>query len=102
MDVIAVSEAVSEAVSRARRGDGPTFIVCDTYRYMGHFEGDEQTYRTKQDVDEWRTKDPILRLKDTMVREGALTDKEFDDLNASILTEIDDAGALAEKSEWPG
>jgi pyruvate dehydrogenase E1 component alpha subunit len=68
---------------------------------MGHFEGDEQTYRTKQDIEEWKTKDPILRLKDIMVREGALTDKEFDELNESILKEIDDAVAFAEKSEWP-
>ena len=51
MDVLAVSQAAAEAVARARRGEGPTFLVCDTYRYMGHFEGDDQTYRTKEDVE---------------------------------------------------
>jgi acetoin:2,6-dichlorophenolindophenol oxidoreductase subunit alpha len=101
MDVMAVSEAASEAVNRARRGDGPTFIVCDTYRYMGHFEGDDQTYRTKQDVEDWKTKDPILRLRDLMIREGALTDKEYDDMNATVLNEIDDAVAFAQRSGWP-
>jgi len=62
MDVLAVHEATQEAVERARRGDGPTLLECKTYRYMGHSRGDPGNYRSRQEVDEWRARDPILQL----------------------------------------
>jgi len=101
MDVVAVSQAAAEAVARARRGEGPSFLVCDTYRYMGHFEGDDQTYRTKADVEVWIEKDPILKLRDLMVSGGMMDRKEFDALDSSTMHEMDEAVAYAEKSEWP-
>ncbi len=61
-DVLAVREAVAEAVARARAGDGPTFLECKTYRLRGHYEGDPGKYRELAEADEWRAKDPIARL----------------------------------------
>jgi pyruvate dehydrogenase E1 component alpha subunit len=101
MDAIAVSQTAAEAVARARRGEGPSFLVCDTYRYMGHFEGDDQTYKTTEEVEGWRAKDPITGLRDLMIREGALTENEFAELDSEILKEIEEAVTYAEKSEWP-
>jgi pyruvate dehydrogenase E1 component alpha subunit len=62
-DVVTVREAAEGAVSRARAGDGPTLIECKTYRWHGHFEGDQQRYRTKDELEEWRGRDPLLQLR---------------------------------------
>jgi TPP-dependent pyruvate/acetoin dehydrogenase alpha subunit len=61
-DVLAVRAAAEGAVTRARRGEGPTLIECKTYRWHGHFEGDPQRYRDKAEVASWREKDPLVRL----------------------------------------
>ncbi len=62
MDVLAVREATLRAVARGRRGDGPSFLVCTTYRYGGHHVGDRQDYKDAEEARAWRAKDPILRL----------------------------------------
>lgn len=62
-DVLAVYEAVSEAVKRARKGEGPSLVECKTYRWRGHFEGDACTYRCDEELKEWKAKDPIPVLK---------------------------------------
>jgi pyruvate dehydrogenase E1 component alpha subunit len=61
-DLIAVYEAVHEAVKRARKGLGPTLLECVTYRWRGHFEGDVLHYRTEKEVEEWKKKDPISKF----------------------------------------
>jgi TPP-dependent pyruvate/acetoin dehydrogenase alpha subunit len=61
-DVLAVREAAERAVTRARAGGGPTLIEALTYRWRGHFEGDGQKYRTKDEVAQWRERDPLLAL----------------------------------------
>jgi pyruvate dehydrogenase E1 component alpha subunit len=101
MDVLAVSKAAEEAIARARRGEGPSFLVCDTYRYMGHYEGDEQTYRTDEEVRGWKDQDPILRLRDVMIGEGLLNQQEYEELDKSVVAEVEDAVSYAERSEWP-
>ena len=58
-DVLAVHEAVTEAVKRARKGQGPSLVECKTYRWRGHFEGDACTYRCTEELEEWMAKDPI-------------------------------------------
>jgi acetoin:2,6-dichlorophenolindophenol oxidoreductase subunit alpha len=101
MDVTAVYQAASEMVARARRGGGPSFLACDTYRYMGHFEGDDQKYRTLEEVDEWKRVDPILRFKKLLIDQGNLSEEKYAQIDASILRQVDEAVDFAEKSEWP-
>jgi pyruvate dehydrogenase E1 component alpha subunit len=100
-DVIAVYEAVHEAVERARRGEGPTLIECKTYRHRGHFEGDPMVYRTKEEVEEWKKKDPIRRFKEKLIEMGMLTEKEAEEIDREIEREIDNAVKFAEESPLP-
>ncbi len=100
-DVLAVYEAVGEAVARARRGEGPTLVECKTCRYYGHYEGDTQTYRTKQEFEECHKRDPIPRFRKKLVKMGALTEKEADKIHQEVEEEIDRAVKFAEESPLP-
>ena len=104
MDVLSVYEAVSQAVERARRGEGPTLVECKTYRFRGHHEGDPkrgETYRTKQEMDEWEKRDCILRLGEKLIKERKSTQAELDAINQEVMKEIDDAVAFAKESPPP-
>ena len=100
-DVIAVYEAVGEAVARARKGEGPSLVECKTYRLHGHTEGDPQTYKPKEEAEEWLKKDPIPRFRKRLVEMGVLTEKEADDIQQEILEELDKAVKFAEESPYP-
>jgi len=100
-DVIAVVEAVSEAVNRARKGDGPTIVECKTYRWHGHFEGDAQTYKASEEVEEWKKRDPIFSFKSRLIEMAVITDKDYDNITDEITAEIDDAVTFAEQSPFP-
>jgi len=101
MDVTAVNEAVAEARERAVDGEGPTFIEANTYRYMGHYEGDEQVYRDQEEVKRMRDRDPIDSFRDRLVDRGELTRAEFEEMQAEIEEEIADAIAYAEDADPP-
>ena len=100
-DVLAVYEAVGEAVTRARKGQGPTLIECKTYRHRGHFEGDPQTYKTKEEVEEWMKKDPIPRFRKQLIEMGVLTEGDADKITREINEEIEKAVKFAEESPYP-
>lgn len=100
-DVIAIYEAVSEAVARARGGEGPTLIECKTYRYRGHFEGDSEVYRTKEEVEEWKKKDPVGRFKEKLIEMGILAEKEANEIDQQVEEEMDKAVAFAKGSPFP-
>jgi pyruvate dehydrogenase E1 component alpha subunit len=101
MDVLAVRETVGRAVRSAREGKGPSLIEAKTYRFRGHFEGDQQVYRTQAEVDEWRKKDPIIRLRSTMVAQGVLTESDFEKMEAEAKAKVADAVKFAEASPSP-
>ena len=101
-DVLAVYEAVSEAVSRARKGEGPTFIECKTCRWGGHFEGDTQTYRKEGEIEECKKKDPIPRFREKLIKMGMLTEKDVDKIHQEAIEEMDKAVKFAEESPYPG
>jgi acetoin:2,6-dichlorophenolindophenol oxidoreductase subunit alpha len=101
MDVVAVYEAVSEAVERARRGEGPTFIEAKVYRFRGHFEGDPEKYRTRETVAEWRAKDPILTTESLLRETGTLTDNIAHRMRDDILAEVESAVETALASPMP-
>ncbi len=100
-DVLAVYEAVGEAVARARKGQGPTLIECKTYRHRGHFEGDPQTYKAKEEIEEWLKKDPIPRFKKQLIEMGVLTEETADKIVQEMNQEIERAVKFAVESPLP-
>lgn len=102
-DVVAVKQVTDEAVARARRGDGPTLIDVHTYRYMGHSMSDAAsgTYRSKEEVDAARKRDPITNLEDRMRALGMLDDAKMAAYEAEVAAEVDDAVKFAEESPDP-
>ena len=101
-DVLAVFEATSQAVNRARTGEGPTLIENLTYRYKGHSRSDQQAYRTRDEVKEWQTnRDPIMKLRDRMIQAGLLTPEEAATMDEQAEEEIAQAVEFAEASPEP-
>ncbi len=101
MDLEAVYMAAKEAIAHVRSGKGPYVMQCDTYRYEGHYYGDPMIYRSKDEVDGWREKDPIMRVEDIMVERGILTKEEYQKKRVDIQMEVDEAVVFAEASPQP-
>lgn len=101
MDVVAVHNAMDEAVQRARKGDGPTFLEIRTYRYKGHSMSDPAKYRTKEELEEYKHRDPILAVKATIVNNKYADDKWFEEVEADVKQRIDDSVKFAEESPYP-
>jgi pyruvate dehydrogenase E1 component alpha subunit len=101
MDPDDVFTAASEAVERARGGEGPTLLVCETYRFEGHHEGDSEFYRDEEELSEWRARDPLRTYPERLVDEDVITGSEYEDLRAEVETEIDEAVAFARESDLP-
>src|SRR5437588_747444 len=80
MDLLAVNAKASEFVERARGGEGPAYLVCNTYRFHGHHAGDPLNYREKEEVERWRLQDPIEKAKRVAIDSGAMTEAEYADL----------------------
>ncbi|MBI3128405.1 MAG: thiamine pyrophosphate-dependent dehydrogenase E1 component subunit alpha [Candidatus Tectomicrobia bacterium] len=102
-DAIAVYEAMSEAVRRARRGKGPSLVECRIERWRGHFEGDPQAYRSKKENEVWRDKsrDPLERFKKTLLGRKLLTAAQFDQMEEEVRARIEEAVRFAEESPLP-
>lgn len=101
-DVIEVFSTVSNAVKRARAGKGPSLIECKTYRWFGHFVGDPENYRSKEEVKKWKTKkDPIEMYKKKLIKEGMVENKKFSRIENEIQKEIEDAKNFAKNSPEP-
>ena len=100
-DPVKMYEAAEKAVKRARNGEGPTLISIDTYRYYGHFEGDPEVYRPKNQVKEILAKDPIKIMGAELIERGIITKDEDDRINNSAMEEINQAFAFAENSPLP-
>ncbi|MFO0803090.1 MAG: dehydrogenase E1 component subunit alpha/beta [Gemmataceae bacterium] len=101
-DVLAVKAAAAAAAKRARSGEGPTLLECKTYRTRAHSEGmGDFTYRTREEVEQWKKNCPILTLRARIVAAGAATDIELDELEAAIQNEMENTHRQAEGSAWP-
>jgi TPP-dependent pyruvate/acetoin dehydrogenase alpha subunit len=100
-DVAAVWRAVSAAAERARSGGGPSFIEARTYRYEGHNTGQIITYRTDDEVAEWRLKDPINRFSAALVDAGILGESDVAAADEKVMAQVDEAVAFAEASPPP-
>ena len=101
MDVLAVRQAVSKAVERARRGEGPSLIECQAYRWYGHSRSDPRKYRTKEEEAAWKERDPIPTFAARLVKAGIATEEEIDALEAKVEQEIEEATEFALNSPTP-
>lgn len=100
-DTLELFKVAGEAVARARRGEGPSLIEVETYRYYGHFQGDPELYRPKDEVVKLKAKDPIRRLRETMIAGGKVTEGEVDEVLAQAKAEVDEAFAFAQAAAYP-
>ncbi|MDU6960910.1 MAG: thiamine pyrophosphate-dependent dehydrogenase E1 component subunit alpha [Staphylococcus sp.] len=99
MDVLEVYKATQEAVDRAKKGEGPTLIECDTYRKYGHFEGDEQKVKSPDDRN--ADKNATVEFRKQAIEEGWLTEEEADDIENTAEQAVEDAVKFADESELP-
>jgi pyruvate dehydrogenase E1 component alpha subunit len=101
-DVEAVYEATEQAAAKGRSGGGATFLECLTYRWDGHFGGDPGTaYRTKEEIESWKQKCPIKRLKEKLIQEGHLTETEFQKMSDDVYAELSAIAKRAEAAPLP-
>jgi pyruvate dehydrogenase E1 component alpha subunit len=100
-DVKAVYQVAGEAIARARRRKGPTFIEAQTYRLCGHSRSDPRTYRSKEEEARWQTRDPIPNLALRLKKMGVATDEALAAIEQEVADIVDDAVAFAEKSPLP-
>jgi pyruvate dehydrogenase E1 component alpha subunit len=101
MSPAAVHEAVSKATAHIRAGNGPYFLEIITYRYRGHSVSDPGSYRSKEEVEHYKTLDPLLAMEDLLIRDNIASQSEIDTLQEQITQEIDEAVAFAEESPFP-
>lgn len=100
-DVLAVYEFMKNAIDHARSGKGPVFVEVETYRYFGHSKSDRNLYRTKEEIAEWRAKDPIHRFEDLLLAAKVITEADIETIKNEMAQEIDEAVAFAENSPEP-
>jgi pyruvate dehydrogenase E1 component alpha subunit len=96
-----VHEGIERAVRRARNGEGPTLLEIKTYRYKGHSMSDPQKYRTKEELEEYKLKDPIEHVLRVLTTEYQVTEEEIEVINNRVKTEVEDSVTFAEESPWP-
>lgn len=100
-DVVAVYEKMQEAVEYVRNGNGPVLVESLTYRWFGHSTSDPGKYRTKEEVDSWKKKDPILKFRSYLVDNNLATAQELDELDVLSKTAVEDAVKFALNSPEP-
>jgi pyruvate dehydrogenase E1 component alpha subunit len=100
-DVLAVYRVTKAAAERARAGLGPTFIEAKTYRLRGHYEGDPMVYRSREEMAEWKARDPLPAFRDQLLASGQFAEAELEEIEESIGQQLDEAVASASVAEVP-
>ncbi len=100
-DVLAVYETMEKAVEHVRGGNGPAIVEVESYRWFGHSTADAGKYRTKEEVASWKEKDPMIKYRTYLTKEGVVTDEELDAIQEQVKKEIDDAYEFAQNSPDP-
>ena len=101
MSAEAVHDSVARAVKRAREGGGPTLLEIKTYRYKGHSISDPQKYRAKEEVEEYKQRDPIQQIVKTMMDNKLATPKDLEDIDKRVADKVSASVKFAEESPWP-
>ena len=101
MSVEAIHESVTRAAERARKGDGPTFLEFRTYRYRGHSMSDPQKYRSKEEVEEYKHRDPIEQIRAVILDNKLATEEDLDNIDKKVKEIVAESVQFAEDSEFP-
>ncbi|MFN9709950.1 MAG: pyruvate dehydrogenase (acetyl-transferring) E1 component subunit alpha [Bacteroidota bacterium] len=97
----AVHEGIIRAVNRARQGEGPTLLEIKTYRYKGHSMSDPQKYRSKEEVEEYKERDPIEHCKKVLLENFKVSESEIEVMNERVRVQVEESVTFAEESPWP-
>ncbi|WP_417318811.1 thiamine pyrophosphate-dependent dehydrogenase E1 component subunit alpha [Emcibacter sp.] len=100
-DPLKIYEAAGRAIARARAGEGPSLIEVETYRLAGHFMGDAEGYRTAEEKERLNANDPIPKMRARLITEGILSAEEADDIEATMLAEVEAAFGAANAASYP-
>jgi pyruvate dehydrogenase E1 component alpha subunit len=100
-DVVAVYEASGEAIARARRGQGPSLIEARAFRYYGHFVGDPQRYKTKEEMEGYKARDPLEVFKRRLVEASLISEAELAKIDIRAAKAVEEAVRFAEESPFP-
>lgn len=101
MDPVAVHNAMDEAIQRARNGEGPTFLEMRTYRYRGHSMSDPAKYRTKDELEEYKAKDPIEQVREVILKEKYADEAWITSIEDKVKDIVEESVKFAEESPWP-
>jgi pyruvate dehydrogenase E1 component alpha subunit len=101
MNPIKVAEAFDEAIQRARKGGGPTFLELKTYRYRGHSMSDAQHYRTKDEVQEYKKIDPITQVKDIILDKKYASEDDIKVIDKRVKERVAECEKFADESPYP-
>jgi pyruvate dehydrogenase E1 component alpha subunit len=101
MSCEAFHDAIAEAADRARKGEGPTLLEAKTYRYRGHSMSDPAKYRTKEEVEEYKAKDPIEQVLAVIQKNKWLSDADIEAMEAKVKAIVDESVQFAEESPYP-
>ena len=96
-----VHRAVARAAERARAGEGPTLLEFRTYRYKGHSMSDPQKYRTKEEVEQYKQRDPVEITRQTILDKKFATEKELEAIDNKIMQQVEESVKFAEESKFP-
>ena len=101
MDVRAVYQVAGKTIDRARKGQGPTLLECKTYRFRGHSRFENPTYRTKEELEEWMKRDPILGFSEYLRAELKISEEEINKIDEEVISGLEEAVRFAENSPDP-
>jgi hypothetical protein len=101
MDVVDTHAVLCEAIKRAREDRQPVLVEAITYRFRGHSMADPEEYRSKEQVEEWRKRDPIQNFADRLVEAGVLDEGEPESMDEAAVARVDEAVAFADRSPFP-
>ena len=102
MDVMAVIETAERTTKRVRESRCPVFVEAVTYRFRGHSMSDPGAYRTREEIEQWRARDPISQFASRLIKENVLTQRDLERIEADCVKQIEDAVQFAEDSPLPG
>lgn len=100
MDVLAVEKAAKQATGKIKQTGKPVLLVCNTYRFRAHSMFDAELYRDKKEVEEWKKRDPIVKLQNDLLNQNAITQNDIDELNKKVEAAVQKAVDFAEAGIW--